>query len=66
MKNLINTKIIEDYLNSQGLSKTAFCKKCKISISTYNKIFAGKNCKLTVLIKITREINIKLHQILNN
>ena len=38
MKNTIKTEIIEKYMNENKLSKTKFCKMCKISPSTLNKI----------------------------
>ena len=38
MKNTIKTELIENFIKDNNLSKSKFCKMCKISQSTLNKI----------------------------
>ena len=38
-KKFIKTELIEKYLQDNKLSKTKFCKKCKISPSTLKKLW---------------------------
>lgn len=62
MDNLINTKIIENYIKENNLSKAKFCKICNISPSTFNKIMNNGNFKLNALFKIARIIKIRVYQ----
>lgn len=39
MKNTIKTELIESFIKDNNLSKSKFCKMCKISQSTLNKIW---------------------------
>ena len=41
MKHQINVTVIEKYLKTHKLSKRKFCRLCKISPSTLNKILNG-------------------------
>lgn len=62
MKNAINT--IEKYIKLKKITKTQFCKVCKISYSTLNKILNNNNSiKFTALLKIARVLNIEIHQL---
>lgn len=38
MKETIKTELIRNFIKEQHLSKTKFCKLCKISPSTFHKI----------------------------
>lgn len=60
MNNYVDTIAIEKYMNENKLSKTKFCKTCKISISTFNRIIAGKNIKLIALFRIAKIMNINI------
>lgn len=66
MKNTIKTEIIEKYMNENKLSKTKFCKMCKISPSTLNKIMTNDdNFGIIALFKIARVIEVQVYQIFN-
>ena len=63
MKNTIKTEIIEKFMLENKLCKTKFCKMCKISLSTLNKIFANdRNFDIIELFKIARVIKIEVYQ----
>lgn len=63
MKDTINVTMIENYRKENNLTKTSFCKLCKISVSTYNKILKGENFNATALFKIARVLNVHIHQL---
>ena len=66
MKNTIKTEIIEKYMNENKLSKTKFCKICKISPSTLNKIMTNDdNFGIIALFKIARVIKVQVYQMFN-
>ncbi len=56
MQKIIKTEIIAGYISEKGYSKREFCKRCKISYSTLQKIMA-QNCAfpISALFKIARE-----------
>ncbi|MBD5632098.1 MAG: helix-turn-helix transcriptional regulator [Clostridia bacterium] len=60
--NLINTKIIESYIRENNLTKTEFCRQCKISTSTYYRIINGKDFQLIALFKIAKTMDLKPYQ----
>lgn len=63
MKQKINTQLFLDYMEKEGLSKTAFCKKCKISYVTLNKILNEQtNFKIIALFRLARVLGIHVHQ----
>ena len=59
MKNMIKVEIIEKFMLENNISKTKFCKMCKISPNTLNKIMANNfNFEITALfMSKTLEIN---------
>ncbi|MCI8435574.1 MAG: helix-turn-helix transcriptional regulator [Clostridia bacterium] len=63
MENPVNVQIIKNYMKKNHLTKTHFCKLCKISITTLNRILGGQNCKLTAIFKIARRIGVPIHQL---
>ncbi len=55
----INVPLIETYIRKNKLSKTAFCKKCKISYLTLQKIYSDNfNGNILVLFKIARVLKV--------
>jgi transcriptional regulator with XRE-family HTH domain len=63
MEQIYNTKLITDYLEKTGMSKTKFCKLCKISAYTYNKIMAQNvHIGIKQLFRIARGLNIEIHE----
>ena len=66
MKNIIKTELIIDYLKSNNLSKSKFCKLCKISYRTLNKILLGDtNFEVIALFRIAKMLGIQIHTIFN-
>lgn len=63
MNNVINTAIIEKYLKDNSLSKTKFCKMCKIQVSTYNRILSDKVFGIVALFKMAKVMNIQVHKL---
>lgn len=63
MKNTIKVEIIEKFMKENKISKTAFCKMCKISLSTLNKIIdKDDSFRIIALFKIARVIKIQVYQ----
>ena len=52
-KNYINIALIENYLKTNNLSISAFCKLCKICSSTYKRIINGENVSVMSLYKMS-------------
>ena len=66
MKNTIKIEIIEKYMLENNISKTKFCKICKISPNTLNKIMTNDfNFEIVALFKIARIIKIEVYQMFN-
>ncbi len=66
MKNTIKTELIENFIKENNLSKSKFCKMCKISQSTLNKIMTNsENFKIIALFKIARVLKIQVYQMFN-
>lgn len=56
--NILNLKLILDFIQSNNLTKKDFCKQCNIDFSTFYKIINGKNYKLLSLFKIANKIQV--------
>lgn len=64
MKNEVNVELLKNYMKEQGLSKTEFCRQCKISIEVLNKILANKdNFRIIAIFKIARKLNIQIYEL---
>lgn len=56
---LFNTELINNYLDENKLSKTDFCKQCRISIITLNKILTNNNnIGMISLFKVARTLDV--------
>ena len=65
MGNKIKTELITDFLKERGMSKTAFCRLCKIGARTLNKILAqDPSVNLIALFKISKATGIRTHEFL--
>lgn len=54
-KKALKTNFILDYMKNNNVSKCAFCKMCKISIPSLNKVLTGRfDVDLKILYKIAR------------
>ena len=63
MKPRIKSELIKNYMKVNNLSKTAFCKQCKISTNTYNKVINGEPpYYISGLFKIAKNINKELFE----
>lgn len=59
-KKFIKTELIEKYLQDNKLSKTGFCKKCKISPSTLKKVMEqNANVGIVGIFKIAFAMNLR-------
>ncbi len=65
MKNFIDTKLISDYIENNGLTKKEFCRQCGITVSTLNNILKGNDFKTSSLRKLARTLNISSDRILD-
>lgn len=66
MIDTIKIEIIEKFMLKNNISKTKFCKECKISLKTLNKIMANDfNFKTVALFKIAKVIKIEVFQLFN-
>ena len=64
MKDVINIKRIEHFIKKQNLSKTQFCKLCKISPSTFRKVMSNNHkFRISALFKIARTMNMEISEI---
>ena len=62
MKNTIKTELIENFIKDNNLSKSKFCKMCKISQSTLNKIMTNsENFRIIALFKNARVLKIQVY-----
>ena len=60
-----NYEIIIEYMNKNNLSKTQFCKQCKISIYTLNKMLNGNlNINSLLGLKVYNLLNIKFNDLI--
>lgn len=67
MKPILNVNVFEKCMLDNHLSKSAFCKKCGISLSTLNKILSGNNAiRLTSLLRIHEKMGIALYDMVND
>lgn len=57
-----NQKIIKDYMEKHQLSMSAFCKLCKITPTTYKKIFNNvlENMRVSSVYKIAKTLNVRI------
>lgn len=60
MNNAVNTKMIYDYIKDNNLSKTEFCKLCKIGVSTLNRIMTNNNFNLISIFRIAKTMRVKV------
>lgn len=64
MYNAVNTTIIENYIKANELSKTKFCKLCKISASTFNRIMTNQDFNMIYLFRIAKIIDVHVCKLL--
>ena len=63
MKSDINVKLIEGYLSDNNLTKSSFCKKCRIATSTYEKILNNNfERNIIALCKIAHQMDMHISE----
>ena len=64
MKNLtFKTELITNYMNKNHLSKTAFCKLCRVHPRIFNKIMAHDlHFGIKALFRICRVLKIEVYE----
>ena len=62
MKEIIDVKMIEEYLEKNHFTKTEFCKRCGISMATLNRILLNQNINVLSLFRVAKEMNVPLHK----
>lgn len=66
MKNKIKVEYITNYLKENAMSKSEFCKRCKISNYSFNKIMSNEdNFSLITLFKISQFIKVEMIKFFN-
>lgn len=66
MKNRIKAELIKNFIKENNLSKSKFCKMCKISQSTLDKIMTNsENFRIIALFKIARVLKIQVFEMFN-
>lgn len=66
MENIIKTEVILEFMEKNNLSPTAFCRLCKISKSSYDKIMNNDlRVKIRTVLKIMVAMKIRLNQLVN-
>jgi len=64
MENLIKTELIEDFLKEKEWSKTKFCRQCKISYKTFQKIMSNDyNFDVRALFRVCKIIGVEVYKI---
>ncbi len=64
MENLIKAKVIDKFMKENKMSKSKFCKLCKISLSSFNKLMSGSlNFGIIILFKIAKMLKIEVYEL---
>lgn len=64
MQKLFKVHLVEEYMEKNKLSKTAFAKMCKISYRALSNFLVNKpNFMLSVLFKIAKTLNLQAYQL---
>lgn len=58
----INTQMILDFIQDNGLTKKAFCEQCNISSSTLDRMLKGKIFRLRTFFRVADYMDKNLHE----
>ncbi len=64
MDNAVKTALINSYIKANNLSKTKFCKLCKISVYTFNKIMTNQDFDMVNLFRIAKIMGVHICKLL--
>lgn len=60
-----NTKLIDNYIDENNISKTQFAKNCKLSLKTINNLYSQtENIKILALCKIARRLDVSIKDLI--
>lgn len=66
MKTVININLIKDYIKDNNLTNPEFCKLCKISALTFERIMKDDlEVDLTAIFRISRILDVRLCEMFN-
>ena len=66
MENIIKTEVILEFMEKNNLSPSAFCKFCKISKSSYDKIMHNNlQFRIKTILKIAIAMKVRLNQLVS-
>lgn len=65
IRGVININLINNYIKTNNLSKTKFCKICNISLYTFNKIITERDFAVIELFKIADVIKVPVYDLFN-
>lgn len=65
MTSLLKIEMIESYMLKNNLSKSSFCKLCKIDWETLKKIYSGENIRLITVYKIASVLKVRMSELIN-
>ena len=58
---MIDVDIIKAYMKKHSISRSEFCKQCKISVFVLNKLLCGKtNIRIAAIFKIAKVMGVKV------
>ena len=61
-----NIALIENYMKQNNLTKTDFCRACKISVYSLRRIYEGyTKIRVTTLIKIVQFLHVRIKDFIN-
>ena len=61
MEKIYNTNLLNEYLKSNKISKSAFCRKCQLSDVILKKFYEhNANISVVQLFKIARQLNVSI------
>ncbi len=65
MDKYIKTELIENFMKEKGLSKTKFCKMCRIGLRSYEKVMNNNfHFRVNILFKIAKTMGLQAYQLL--
>ena len=59
----VNVEKYEKFMKEHQLTKSEFCKKCGISVKTFNNILKGSNPQIMTIVKIADFTGYKVENI---
>lgn len=61
---MFNSKLIYNYMSENEIGKTAFCRQCKISVSTLNKLLNNDfNVRTVALFRLSRVLKSRINDL---